>query len=91
MGPIYLVKIHKIANNSATTEAGEKNKHRFWICRILEIFDVCLSKFENYQISHNKISHRFLGKGNSTWLFSAQRQQISAPRLLALSETKVAG
>jgi hypothetical protein len=67
MGPIYLVKIHKIANNSATTEAGEKNKHRFWICRILEIFDVCLSKFENYQISHNKISHRFRGKGNSTW------------------------
>ncbi len=29
----YLVKTHKIANNSATTEA-EKNKHRFGISRI---------------------------------------------------------
>ncbi len=27
----YLVKSHKIANNSATTEAREKNKHRFGI------------------------------------------------------------
>ncbi len=25
----YLVKNHKIANNSATTEASEKNKHIF--------------------------------------------------------------
>jgi hypothetical protein len=34
----YLVKSHKIANNSATTEARGKNKHRFGILRILETF-----------------------------------------------------
>jgi len=33
-----LVKNHKIANNSATTEAGEKNKHIFGILKILEKF-----------------------------------------------------
>jgi hypothetical protein len=34
----YLVKNHKIANNSATTEAREKNKYIFGILRILEKF-----------------------------------------------------
>jgi hypothetical protein len=34
----YLVKNHKIANNSATTEAREKNKDIFGILRILEKF-----------------------------------------------------
>ncbi len=34
----YLVKNHKIANNSTTTTAREKNKHRFGILRILGIF-----------------------------------------------------
>ncbi len=34
----YFVKNHKIANNPATTEAREKNKHIFGILRILEIF-----------------------------------------------------
>jgi hypothetical protein len=37
----------------------QKNKHRFGICRILDIFYACLTKFENYQILLNKISHRF--------------------------------
>ncbi len=34
----YLVKSHKIVNTSATTEAREKNKPRFEILRILDIF-----------------------------------------------------
>jgi hypothetical protein len=34
----YYVKNHKIAYNSATTEAREKNKHIFGILRILEFF-----------------------------------------------------
>jgi hypothetical protein len=37
-GIFHLVKSHKIANNSATTEAREKNRHRFGILRIIEIF-----------------------------------------------------
>ncbi len=38
----YFVKNHKIANNSATAEAGEKISTSF--------LDVRLFKFENYQI-----------------------------------------
>jgi hypothetical protein len=34
----HLVKSHKIANNSATAKAREKNRHRFGILRIIEIF-----------------------------------------------------
>ncbi len=34
----YFAKNQKIANSSATTEAREKNKHRFGILRILEKF-----------------------------------------------------
>ncbi len=34
---LYLVKSHKIANNVATIEAREQNKHRFGILRVLEI------------------------------------------------------
>ncbi len=37
----YLVKGHKIANDSTTTEAREKNKHSF---EIHKIFVVCLTK-----------------------------------------------
>jgi hypothetical protein len=36
----YLMKYHKIAKNSTTTKAREKNKHRFGILRILENFYV---------------------------------------------------
>ncbi len=35
----YLVIHHKIVQNSATTKAGEKNKRRFGILIILELFD----------------------------------------------------
>ncbi len=49
-----LVKNYKNAHNSATTEAKEKNKH------IFDVFDVCLTIFENYQILFHRISHRFL-------------------------------
>ncbi len=56
----YLVKNHKIANKSATTETTEKNKHTFGIHRMLEFFVACLTKFENGQILCHKISHRFL-------------------------------
>jgi hypothetical protein len=55
----YFVKNHKLANNSATTEA-RKNMHKFGILAILEFFDVCLTKFEKYQILLNEIWHRFL-------------------------------
>jgi hypothetical protein len=34
----YLLKNHKIADNSTTPKAREKNKHRFGILRTLEIF-----------------------------------------------------
>ncbi len=69
------MKNNKIANNSATTEAREK------ICADLETLefqkysDVCLTKFENYQILLNKISHRFL---LITKLFSERKSLIIA-------------
>jgi hypothetical protein len=46
----YSVKHHKTAKNSTTTKAIEKNKHRFGILRILEIFDVCLTKLKKYNL-----------------------------------------
>jgi hypothetical protein len=56
----YLAKNHKIDRNSTTTIAREKNKRRYGIFKILEFFNVCLTKFKNNQILLNKISHRFL-------------------------------
>jgi hypothetical protein len=56
----YLVKIYKIANHSATTEAREKISTYLESLEFYKFFDVCLTKFENYQILLNKISHRFL-------------------------------
>ncbi len=53
----YLVKSHKIANNSATTEAKEKISTDFESLEFQKYFDACLTKFENYQIL---LSHRFL-------------------------------
>ncbi len=53
----YLVKNHKIAKNSTTSKAREKNKYRFGIFRI---FYVRLTKFKNNQILLNKISRRIL-------------------------------
>jgi hypothetical protein len=60
----YLVKNHKIANNSATTKLEKKISTYL---ESLEFFDVCLTKMENNQILLNKISGRFLVK---TKLFS---------------------
>ncbi len=60
----YLVKNNKIAQNSATTEAREKISTYL---EFLEFFDAYLTKFENYQILLNKVSHRFLV---TTTLFS---------------------
>jgi hypothetical protein len=56
-----LGKNNKYANNSATTEAREKNKHRFGI-EFCESLNICLTKFRKNQIIVNKISHGFLGK-----------------------------
>ncbi len=57
---IYLVKNHKIANNSATTKATEKIGTYLDSLEVLKSFDMCLTKFEIYQFLHSKISHRFL-------------------------------
>jgi len=57
---LYLVKSHKIANKSATTEAREKISTYLESLEFWKFFDVCVINFENYQNLHNKISHRFL-------------------------------
>jgi hypothetical protein len=61
----YLVKNHRIADNSTTTKAREKIRTDL---ESLEFFDVCLTKFKNNQILPNKISHISL---LTTKLFSA--------------------
>jgi hypothetical protein len=55
----YLAESYKIANNSATAEVREKNKHSLETLDFWKFFHVCLTKFENYQIYLNEISHRF--------------------------------
>ncbi len=57
----YLVKNHKIAYNSATTDAIEKIRtdlESLEFYKFYKFCDVRLTKFENYQILLNKISHR---------------------------------
>jgi hypothetical protein len=56
----YLEKNCKIVNNSATTEARERIRTDLDSLKLDTSFDACLTKFENYQILLNKISHRFL-------------------------------
>ncbi len=56
----YFVKIHKIVNNLATTEATEKINTYLESLDFRKFFDVCLTKFEDYRVLLNKISHRFL-------------------------------
>ncbi len=56
----YLVKNHNIANNSAITQAREEISTYLESLEFQKFFDVCLTKFENYQILLNKISHIFL-------------------------------
>jgi hypothetical protein len=63
------VKNHKIAKNLTTTQARENNKHRFGILRIVEIFNVYLTKFKSNHILLNKIRHRFV---LTTKLFTGQ-------------------
>ncbi len=46
----YLVKHYKIANNSAAIEAREKISTDLKSLEFYKNFDVCLTKFENYQI-----------------------------------------
>jgi hypothetical protein len=64
MGPRYVFQLlynfnHKIANNSATLEAKEKNKRTFGTVKNLEKMDGCLTELKNNQILLNKISHQF--------------------------------
>ena len=63
----YLVKNHRIANHSASAEAGEKVSTYLESLEFKKCFDVCLTKFKSNQILLNEISHRFLVK---TKLFS---------------------
>ncbi len=46
----YLVKNSKIANNSATNKAREKNKRRYKILRILECFSCMFDQIKGGQI-----------------------------------------
>jgi hypothetical protein len=60
----YLVKNHKFANNSETTEAREKISTYL---ESLEFFDIGLTEFINNHILLKKVSHQFL---ETTKLFS---------------------
>jgi hypothetical protein len=72
----YFVKNYKIADNSATTEAREKiSTDLLESLEFKKYFDVCLVKFENYQILLNKISLRFLV---TTKLFSGRKSLIGS-------------
>jgi hypothetical protein len=54
------VKNDKIANNLVTIEAREKISTHLESLEFLKLFDVRLTKLENYQILLHKNSHRFL-------------------------------
>ncbi len=54
-----LVQSHKIANNSANTETREKLSTDLESVELCKSYDMCLTKFENYQILLNKIRHSF--------------------------------
>ncbi len=56
----YLVKNHKIAENSTTTKAREKISADLETLQFQKFFAVCLTKFKNKQILLYKISYRFL-------------------------------
>ncbi len=53
----YFVKIQKIVNNSATTEARQKISTYLESLEFYKLFDGCLTKFDNCQVLLNKISH----------------------------------
>jgi hypothetical protein len=69
----YLVKNHKIINNSATTGTREKISTHMEFLEFHKFFDACFAKFENYAILLIKISHRFLA---TTMLFSEHKSLI---------------
>ncbi len=52
-------KITKCLKTQQPLKLEKKITHRFGNLRLLEFFDVCLTKFDNNQILLNKISHRF--------------------------------
>jgi hypothetical protein len=56
----YLMKNHKIADDSATTEAREKISAYLESLEFYKFLDICLAKFKSNQILLIKISHRFL-------------------------------
>jgi hypothetical protein len=56
----YLVKSHKVVNNSATIEAREKINTDLKSLEFQKFLGISLTKFENYQNLLNKISHRIL-------------------------------
>jgi hypothetical protein len=58
------VNSHKIAKNTATTEAREKIRIDLESVEFLQIFKMCLTKFENYQILMNEIRRRYLATTN---------------------------
>jgi hypothetical protein len=65
MGPRYLLQLlfsenSKNANNATSTKVEEKNRHRFEILRMLDIFVACLTKFKANSILLNLINHQFL-------------------------------
>ncbi len=69
------MKGSNFANNSATTETREGIGTDLESLELKKIFDVCLTKFENYQFIHIKISHIFLV---TTKVFSGRKILIVA-------------
>jgi hypothetical protein len=56
----YLVKNHKIANNSTTTKAREETKADLESLEFFKLFNACLTKSRNNVILLNNISYRFI-------------------------------
>ncbi len=54
------MKNRKITNNSTIAKARVKISADLESLEFYKFFDVCLTKFKNYPILPNKISHRFL-------------------------------
>ncbi len=78
----YLVKSHKIDNNSATTEARGKISTYLESLEFKKFLCVCLIKIENYQILLNNISHIFQ---LITMLFNGQKSPIKTLQLFSMT------
>ena len=68
------MKSHKIAKNAETTEAREKIRTDLESVEFLQIFNMCLTKFENYQILMNEIRRRYLATTNERASFEKDLQ-----------------